>query len=306
MRVFIKRHPHHAGKWIYRGYASAWQHLGYDVVLYDFLSEILERDTKESYLMTLDSCILDEGDIDKISHFEKTFSYVQPNAFPSPWGSHPNYISACPPNMIEAMNKMDSVKLWSWCAASKAEKKKLYSKWKDVETIDLAFDSVNYKRTEDCPETYDVCFVGGWANNGFNEKRRIMLEHFTELKKTNLKCGIFINKNLTHEQENHVLSSSKVALNIHDSYQRKLGLDSNERTFKSLGLTGALVCDNIAQVNHIFPSLELYDNPTKMVEMINHHVGMPRGDLQEVKESNRKLINDKHTYIKRVERMLSL
>ena len=170
----------------------------------------------------------------------------------------------------------------------------------------LAFDSINYKTTQTEEYTFDVCFVGGWANNGFNEKRKIMLKHFAELQSSGLKCGVFINKNLTHEQENHILCNSKVALNIHDAYQRVLGLDSNERTFKSLGLTGALVCDNITQVKNVFPSLELYDTPKQMVELIKHYVDMPLADLEQVKKTNRELINKEHTYINRVEQLRNL
>ena len=31
MRVYVIDYPQHAGKWIYRGFQSAWESLGYDV-----------------------------------------------------------------------------------------------------------------------------------------------------------------------------------------------------------------------------------------------------------------------------------
>jgi hypothetical protein len=76
----------------------------------------------------------------------------------------------------------------------------------------------------------------GRADNGFDEKYKIMMSHFSAFKDSGLKMWIFVGKNLTHEQENKLLYNSKVAINIHDAYQRELRLDTNERTFKALGL----------------------------------------------------------------------
>ena len=131
------------------------------------------------------------------------------------------------------------------------------------------------------------------------------MEHFNVLMKSGLKCGVFINKGLTHAQENLVLYNSKVALNIHDSYQRILGNDSNERTFKSLGLTGALVCDNIRQISGMFPDLPLYNSPAEMVEQIHSYLENEKL-LKETKDYYRQLIADEHTYVHRVEQMREL
>ena len=68
----------------------------------------------------------------------------------------------------------------------------------------------------------NICYIGGRANNGFDEKYKIMLKYFAKFRHSKLKTGIFINKNLTHEQENLILCNSKVCLNIHDYYQRTL------------------------------------------------------------------------------------
>ena len=41
MKAYIKNHESFAGHWIYnKGYASAWESKGYDVVLYNSLSKI--------------------------------------------------------------------------------------------------------------------------------------------------------------------------------------------------------------------------------------------------------------------------
>jgi hypothetical protein len=88
--------------------------------------------------------------------------------------------------------------------------------------VPLAFDNISYEYLEDSKFKFDVCFVGGRANNGFDEKYKIMMTHFSAFKDSGLKCGIFVGRNLTHEQENKLLYNSKVAINIHDAYQRTL------------------------------------------------------------------------------------
>jgi len=40
MKVFVKKHPAHAGKWIYEGYKNAWNSLGYDTEYYNSLDDI--------------------------------------------------------------------------------------------------------------------------------------------------------------------------------------------------------------------------------------------------------------------------
>lgn len=298
MKVYIKNHESFAGHWIYnKGYASAWESKGYDVVLYNSLSEINDSDY---YLMAIDGDV-NLKNLNAIERAKKTFLYAQPNWFPQPWGSHPNFVSLCSDETIKEINSIDTCKLWSF-----ADVKDYHNKWKQVDTILLAFDSINYKNIKIESPVYDVCFIGGWANNGFNEKKKIMLEHFSKLKESNLKCGIFINKNLTHEQENHVLCNSKVALNIHDAYQKTLGLDSNERTFKSLGLTGALVCDNIAQVKNEFDNVQFYNNSSEIIGCINNFLQMSNKELENIKEINKNFILNNHTYISRVDALRNL
>ena len=52
MRVYIQNHDSFAGHWIYnKGYASAWKSKGFDVLLYNSLSEIKDSDY---YLMAVD------------------------------------------------------------------------------------------------------------------------------------------------------------------------------------------------------------------------------------------------------------
>jgi hypothetical protein len=297
--VFIKHHPTHAGKWIYRGYKKAWEKLGYSVHYYDNLSEI--SNFKDNYyLMAIDGNINNTLALDIVKRSQKTFLYIQPNVFPEPWGRHPNFICHCPDAFIDELNKMDNVTLWSF-----GNSFEYHTKWKEGFSIPLAFDSESYQYIEDKNYEFDVCFVGGWANNGLNEKREIMLQYFGKFKDSGLKCGIFINKNLTHKQESAILFNSKVAINIHDAYQRILGLDTNERTFKSIGTTGILVSDNIKHIADLGLNVRTTDTADEMIEAVKHCVyDLSDEQRKEIKFKNQQDTLQNHTYIKRVEELL--
>ena len=325
MIIYIRGNLQHAGKPIYNGFAAAWTHLGYEVRHYDDLThiddfpsqyEIMMDDTQIGNLVgnrivEASSCPAGLAKLLKvIKNSTKTYCFTQPTTFPLPWGSHPNFVSllAQQKNIRSILNSWSHVKSWTWVDQEPAGESPYYTGWGSLNTIPLAFDHISYhaalKQTPQLPE-YDVCYVGGWANNGFDEKRRIMVEHFKALANTSLKCGIFINKSISFENEASILYNSKVALNIHDEYQRVLGLDSNERTFKSLGLTGALVCDKIGQVNRLFPDLPLYTSPEEMVDHIMNLIDNTK-KLTEQKEYYRNLLLKEHTYVHRVEQMRGL
>tara|TARA_R110000751_G_scaffold112523_1_gene211416 strand:+ start:370 stop:1347 length:978 start_codon:yes stop_codon:yes gene_type:complete len=325
MITYIRGNLQYAGKPIYKGFASAWEHIGHEVRYYDDLArvenfpseyEIMMDDTQIGSMTT--NQIVDTHAfpaalaklLKAIKNSVKTYCFTQPTIFPLPWGSHPNFVSSLSKqdNIRSILNNSGHIKTWTWVDQTEASRQEYYKDWKEIHTIPLAFDHLSYNRGAShsgLSPDYDLCYVGGWANNGFDEKRRIMVEHFRALSKTNLKCGIFINKNISVEKEAAVLYNSKVALNIHDEYQRVLGLDSNERTFKSLGLTGALVCDNIGQVNRLFPDLPLYDSPEQMVEQIMNLIDDTK-KLTEQKEYYRNLLLKEHTYVHRVEQMRDL
>ena len=197
--------------------------------------------------------------------------------------------------------------MWTFVDVNRGTvKETFYPLWKNITTVPLGFDNFSYENLKDEKYKFDVCFVGGRANNGFDEKYKIMINHFAAFKDSGLKCGIFVDKNLTHEQENKILYNSKVAINIHDAYQRELGLDTNERTFKSLGLTGVLVADEEEQLHRIFPDVKRTNDPKEMVKFVKEYVSMPEEELNSIKEKNRKMISDNHTYVHRVKQLLEL
>jgi len=292
--VYIKRHGSDAGKWIYNGYKHAWEYIGYTTELYDTIEE-LDGFGDDSYVMAVDCDFKKQKDVDIVSKFKKCFLFVQPNSFPMPWGNHPNFYTLCPDHIIGLLNKRANVHKWTFSHSHEH-----HYAWNEVATVPLAFDSISYKKSTDSRYAYDVCYIGGIANNGFNEKYKIMINHLGAFKGTGLKCGFFINKGLSHEQENLIIANSKVCINVHDAYQRVLGLDTNERTFKTLGLNGALVSDNVNCLSTLFPGLKMADSPDHMVHLVRE---MLQSDLTISKKRNIENILNNHTYIARVKSM---
>lgn len=305
-KVYIQEHRKikGAGIWIYEGYRKAWESQGYET---EYFENPVQVENDGYYVMLTDGWYASKYfQKDLLDNFtknaKKVFCFSQPTNFPKPWGSHPNFISGCNNEIIQHINKQDNIKLWSFTDINK----EYFPLWKHIETMPLAFDNIGYEYLEDEKYKFDVCFVGGRANNGFDEKYKIMMSHFSAFKDSGLKCGIFVGKNLTHEQENKLLYNSKVAINIHDAYQRKLRLDTNERTFKALGLTGVLVADDEGQLERLFPDVKRTNDPKEMVKFVKEYVNMPEEELNSIKEKNRKMILDNHTYVHRVKQMLEL
>ncbi len=321
MKAYIPRYLEYAGRWIYDGYSSAWQHLGFEVsrsdtpdgesphaIMMQIPDEVKSKEHYKDYIMmAIDECINvhPEYFLEAAHNSHKTFIYVQPHTFPSPWGSHPNFISRVPDGIITELKKLSNVHFWAFSDAVNVEG--YYEKWGKVNCVPLAFDSIGYQAV-DVPryKKFDVSFVGGWANNGFNEKKQIIIKTFSAFQDAGLKCGFFVNKNLTHEQECGLLANSKITLNIHDAYQRILGYDTNERTFKSLGLNGAMVGDSITQLNRLFPDIKTSSEPKEMVRLVKELLSLSEAELNQIKEKNKQDILDNHCYTNRVRQLLEL
>tara|TARA_R110000851_G_scaffold329195_4_gene500844 strand:- start:575 stop:1450 length:876 start_codon:yes stop_codon:yes gene_type:complete len=289
--VYIQEHTFGAGKWIYTGYKNAWESIGYKVVFFN--NNITPAG--DYYVMITDGAA--EQHLNLITNSKQCFLYTQPNHFPEPWGTHPNFQCHCSDEAITKLNDMTNVKKWTFSNVTQ-----FFNKWKNVTTVPLAFDNIGYNRIK-IDYKFDVCFIGGIANNGFNEKIHIMNETLGYISKK-FNCGFFINKNLSHKQENYVLNASKIAINIHDAYQRKLGLDTNERTFKSLGVNGMLVSDEIAQIKDMFSFINMSNDSNKLVSFIEEHIN--DNNLEQHKDSNVDFILKNHTYIHRVNKLLQL
>ena len=289
-----------AWMWITRGYIKAWENQGYEVLSYNCFSDIPKGE--EYHIMARDWDLRTDIGLKAISKAKKAYFFAQPNVYPLPWGSHPNFMCTVPDEYIQLINQMDHVHLWTFGDDTSA-----HTKWKAVNTVPLAFDSIRYvPDLKNQNNKYDICFVGGWANNGFNEKKPIMIKYFNEFMNSGLRCGFFINKGLSHEQEVSVIYNSKITLNIHDAYQRVLGHDTNERTFKSLGLNGLLISDKVTQLERIFPGVKTTMEPTNMVKLAKQYLSLTEAELNNIKQQNIQNVLDNHCYTHRVQQFISM
>lgn len=296
---------HGAGHHIYNGYARAWEHLGYEVERWRNLADY---NLEEYDLMMASGDIQNISDIDRLLSFlerpRKIYMFVSPNYFPPPWGKHLNYVDSISKNrkLVKRLNELDNVVFWSFCDTSL--RPEFWEDWKEVHYVPLAFDNLSYlPEGEDWVDPKyecDVAYVGGWANNGFDTKRKIMKEHFLAFKDSGLKCKFFINKNLTHEEECKVLTNATVCINIHDDYQRIMKLDTNERTWKTLGLNGILISDNVGTVIPSQPNIYQVESPEEMVETARWIIGGIEGFNR---ETTKDFILEYETYVERCKQL---
>ena len=134
------------------------------------------------------------------------------------------------------------------------------------------------------------------------------MNHYSVLGSSGLRFGFFVGQNISHEQENEILCKSRIAINIHDSHHLHTGFDTNERTYKSLALTGAMVSDmgGYKQMKSLFPNIPLCDNPQVMLKKIGEFLSFDPAVQKKIKQGNRQNILNHHTYSNRVEKLLSL
>lgn len=298
-KIFIKNFANNANKWIYNGYTLAWKKAGFEVERYEKIKDINPTD---SYVMAVDWDITSEGDIDILAKSNKTFLFVQPTKYELPWSAHPNFMCFLPTNFIEKINSVDNIHKWTFVDFDHCD---YYYVWNNLHKYPLAFDHISYNKFEkNNNHKFDICYVGGRAHNGFDEKYKIMIKTFSAFKDSGLKCGFFVEKNLTHEQEKSIIFNSKLCLNIHDAYQIKTSIDTNERTFKTLGINGGLVCSSNGQLNRLFPNIKTAETPEDIVKIAKQLCSLSKNTLEDMKQENRKNILQNHTYSSRVEAMI--
>jgi len=303
-KIYIKDHANNANKWIYNGYANAWAFCGFQVVRYNNLLEIQEPG---QLIMAVDWDIKTEKELKVIKDSKMTFLFVQPTKYELPWSTHPNFVCLLPQKFIDELNSLTNVHKWAFTDFEKVD---YYFAWNSVNKYPLAFDNFEYKASEVVPTNdkhkFDVCYIGGRAHNGFDEKYKIMMNMFAAFKDSGLKCGFFIEKNLTSEQERSVIFNSKVCLNIHDANQIKINIDTNERTFKTLGINGVLVANYNGQLSGLFPDVPLGKTPEEVVREVKKLCSLDQSELETIAVKNRRNIFENHTYTTRVKKMLEL
>lgn len=292
MKIYLPKHDANAGKWIYQGYYNAWKSLGYNPIWYSSIEAVPDN----SLVMTTDGMLDNPKDLKR---FDKTFLYVLPSNYLEPYNKHPNYITKHSSSTISEINCLKNVIKFSF-----GDIDKKYFEWKNVSYVPLAFDNFSYSQSKG-NFLFDVCFIGGMADNGYNEKINIMREYLGEFLNQGLKCGFYINKGLTHDEEVMVLNGTRIPLNIHDKYQHLTGLDTNERTFKAIGCAGYVLSDYVACLEKK-PlddlKMTLAKSPKEMVSMAKELIASK--DLQVLKDYNFEVILQKHTYVQRVKTLL--
>lgn len=311
MKVYIKK-PSIQGAWLWilEGFKNAWQYKGYDTYYFDNLDELENDNNNIIMIFDWDLHLKNDLHLKIFQNSYKTYLFVQPNNFPNPWGLHPNFISCLDQKYIHKLNSINNIKKWTILLQNKQDN--YFSLWEQpIETIHFAYDSITYEKLKNFNKSlqFDLAYIGSWANNGFDEKKQIMLSYFTELKKAGFNCGFFINKKLNIQQEASILFSSKMGFNVHDNYARTLKLDLNERCFKTLGINGMSASDMPQLINKILPTANIitHDNTVELVNKIKLYLEKySNSDIQEMKNNNIDVILKNHTYLNRIEQMESL
>ena len=298
MRIFLQKNDQQAWKWISQGYQKAFSYFDFETIL---VNDIREIDTSKEYSVFYRDDGVNDFTIDILKNSKNTYLYVQPNHFPYHWGQHPAWQCSVSKKNIDELNSLSNVKKWTFSSDLS-----FFNLWNNVYSVPLAYDNISYQSKEIHNYKYDVCFIGGFADNGFNEKIKNIQEILGAFMESGLKCGFSVNGNVSHEIENSVLNESKISLNIHDLYQRVIGADSNERTFKSLGCNGLLLCDDVKQVKDLFPFCYCSNNPQELINKAKEYCSLDINELNSIKKKNKNIILENHTYIKRVEKLLSL
>jgi hypothetical protein len=298
MRIFLQKNDQQAWKWITQGYEKAFSYFNFETIIVDDLKKV---DTSKEYYIFYREDGVNDSTIDILKNSKQTYLYVQPNNFPYHWGQHPSWQCSVSKENIIKLNSFNNIKKWTFCSDLS-----FFNLWNDVHIMPLSYDSISYQSKEIIDYKYDICFIGGFADNGFNEKIKNMQEMLGAFVESGLKCGFSVNGNVSHKIENSVLNESKVSLNIHDLYQRVVGLDSNERTFKSLGCNGLLLCDDVKQVKELFPFCYCSNSSKDLIDKAKEYCKLEINKLNKIKKQNKKFILENHTYIKRVETFLSL
>jgi len=289
MKIAIKYFKTDAMKWIYQGYFNAFKALGHEVSVFYTPQDIVSADIIFDFLTP--------GSLEH-KDYEKLILFVTPNRFPGRWNEHENYVSklAKSEQIVAEINNNSKILKWTFCNNKNVD---FWDNWEDVKYYPLAFDHKAYTQHEFEPK-YDVYYCGGWANNGYNTKKKRIISHLSEFKDKGLKTGFFINKGISHSNENYYLANSRVCVNIHDDYQIELGLDTNERTFKALGLGGVVVSDRVEEIAHLNLPVILADDPYDMYIKTLEAMNTPIS----VRKSNKELILENHCYIHRARKML--
>ena len=113
MKIYVKRPTiQGAWMWITKGYARAWESLGFQVAYYDLIEDIPTDGVYD--IMARDWDLKGTKGMRAIESARRVYFFAQPSNFPLPWGSHPNFHSQCTDAAIDKLNELDNVHLWTY------------------------------------------------------------------------------------------------------------------------------------------------------------------------------------------------
>lgn len=110
------------------------------------------------------------------------------------------------------------------------------------------------------------------------------------------------------EDEARIYASSRVAINVHEHYQREFGGDCNERTFKIPLCGGFEVVDNVACIRKYFSAgteMAIAASDREWAALVRHYASHPE-ERAPLIEAGRRRVLESHTYHHRAEQMLAL
>jgi spore maturation protein CgeB len=106
--------------------------------------------------------------------------------------------------------------------------------------------------------------------------------------------------------ERAIYSSTKIGINIHESQQRELGEDFNERTLKILACGAFELCDDVAVIRRYFSTDELVTaNDAEWLPTFEHYLRSDE-ERRRIQERGRAKVLAQHTYHNRVTQLLEL
>ncbi len=199
-------------------------------------------------------------------------------------------------------------------------------------TIRLAADKTMHFPEYDERFRSDVSFIGTYLP----EKRKFIEEYVYPLRKRYNLClygqdwtywqrllgtiqrgGQYFNlpflrsiqkAKLALEDERKIYNSSLISINIHEAYQKKLGGDCNERTFKIPLCGGFEITDDVACIRDLFvPEKEIIiaKNKQDWFDKIDYYIKNPEKREPIIKAGRRKVMQE-HTYHNRVKQIIAI
>jgi len=118
----------------------------------------------------------------------------------------------------------------------------------------------------------------------------------------------FKKNDVTFKEEQQIIRSANICLNIHEDYQKKFGRDFNDRTFKIPLFGGFEITDNITSIKkYLIDGKEIIiaNNGKDMLEKIDYFLKNPEKKVPII-EAGRKKVLAAHTYHHRVNQIIDL